>query len=139
LQNNPVGAVEPARLRSFDFEGQRQKIAASQARQLLRSSYAAPAGNHRKIERPPLRPSVAEIPDKTLIVISPAVSCPGFVKARIYQIYQQTLRGARNMHEIPNLPFPSLHETEQTTTQQAGAQQPEPKEASDSRKADSED
>jgi hypothetical protein len=86
-----------------------------------------------------VRPSVAEIPDKTLIVISPAVSCPGFVKARIYQIYQQTLRGARNMHEIPNLPFPSLHETEQTTTQQAGAQQPEPKEASDSRKADSED
>ncbi|MGF0236697.1 hypothetical protein ACQR3P_23890 [Rhodococcus sp. IEGM1300] len=43
------------------------------------------------------------------------------------------------MHEIPNLPFPSLHETEQTTPQQAGAQQPEPKEATDSRKADSED
>ncbi len=31
------------------------------------------------------------------------------------------------MHEIPNLPFPSLHVPEQTTTQQAGAQQPEPK------------
>lgn len=43
------------------------------------------------------------------------------------------------MHEIPNLPFPSLHETEQTTTQQAGAQQPEPKEASEGRQADSED
>jgi hypothetical protein len=43
------------------------------------------------------------------------------------------------MHEIPNLPFPSLHETEQTTTQQAGAQQPERKEATDSRQADSED
>ncbi|MFU2329732.1 MULTISPECIES: hypothetical protein [Pseudomonas] len=43
------------------------------------------------------------------------------------------------MHEIPNLPFPSLHVPEQTTTQQAGAQQPEPKEAPDSRKADSED
>ncbi len=43
------------------------------------------------------------------------------------------------MHEIPNLPFPSLHETEQTTPQQASAQQPEPKEATDSRKTDSED
>ena len=41
------------------------------------------------------------------------------------------------MHEIPNLPFPSLHETEQTTTQQAGAHQPEPKEAAESRPADS--
>jgi hypothetical protein len=40
------------------------------------------------------------------------------------------------MHEIPNLPFPSLHVPEQTTTQQAGAQQPEPKEAADSRQAD---
>ncbi|WP_218570170.1 hypothetical protein, partial [Pseudomonas sp. F01002] len=45
----------------------------------------------------------------------------------------------RDMHEIPNLPFPSLHETEQTPTQQAGAQQPEPKEATERRKADSED
>ncbi len=43
------------------------------------------------------------------------------------------------MHEIPNLPFPSLHETEQTPTQQAGAQQPEPKEATERRKANSED
>ncbi|MDR9751969.1 hypothetical protein RG836_10965 [Pseudomonas sp. SZMC_28357] len=44
------------------------------------------------------------------------------------------------MHEIPNLPFPSLHETEQTPPQQAGAQQAEPKkEATDSRKADSKD
>ncbi|WP_276309770.1 hypothetical protein [Pseudomonas laurylsulfatiphila] len=42
------------------------------------------------------------------------------------------------MHEIPNLPFPSLHVPEQTTTQQAGAQ-PEPKEATDRRQADSED
>ncbi|WP_448723375.1 hypothetical protein [Pseudomonas farris] len=43
------------------------------------------------------------------------------------------------MHEIPNLPFPSLHETEQTTTQQAGAQHPETKEAPERRQADSED
>ncbi|AZC49229.1 MULTISPECIES: hypothetical protein [Pseudomonas] len=43
------------------------------------------------------------------------------------------------MHEIPNLPFPSLHETEQTTPQQAGAQQPEPKEAAPGHKADSKD
>ncbi len=43
------------------------------------------------------------------------------------------------MHEIPNLPFPSLHETEQTTPQQARAQQPERKEAADSHKADSEE
>ncbi|VVO40661.1 hypothetical protein PS691_05709 [Pseudomonas fluorescens] len=43
------------------------------------------------------------------------------------------------MHEIPNLPFPSLHETEQTTPQQAGAQQPEPNESVDRLKADSED
>ncbi len=27
------------------------------------------------------------------------------------------------MHEIPNLPFPSLHDTEQTTTLQAGGKQ----------------
>jgi hypothetical protein len=33
------------------------------------------------------------------------------------------------MHEIPNLPFPSLHETEQTTPQQASDKQPEAKEA----------
>ena len=33
------------------------------------------------------------------------------------------------MHEIPNPPFPSLHETEQPTPQQAGATKPEPKEA----------
>ncbi len=43
------------------------------------------------------------------------------------------------MHEIPNLPFPSLHEPEQTTTRQAGAQQPEPKDGTDSCQADSED
>jgi len=47
------------------------------------------------------------------------------------------------MHEIPNLPFPSLHDTEQTTTLQAGgqpdAQRPEPKEANERRQADSED
>ncbi|SCZ09678.1 MULTISPECIES: hypothetical protein [unclassified Pseudomonas] len=47
------------------------------------------------------------------------------------------------MHEIPNLPFPSLHDTEQTTTLQAGgqpdAQQPEPKQATERRQADSED
>ena len=34
------------------------------------------------------------------------------------------------MHEIPNLPFPSLHPTEQPTPQQASPQQqPEAKEA----------
>lgn len=47
------------------------------------------------------------------------------------------------MHEIPNLPFPSLHDTEQTTPLQAAAQpdalQPVPKEATEGRQADSED
>ncbi|MEG0067831.1 MULTISPECIES: hypothetical protein [Pseudomonas] len=43
------------------------------------------------------------------------------------------------MHEIPNLPFPSLHEPEQTTMQQAGAAQAEPEEAAESRPADSEE
>ena len=47
------------------------------------------------------------------------------------------------MHEIPNLPFPSLHDTEQTTTLHAGGQPdvqpPEPKEATERRQADSED
>ena len=33
------------------------------------------------------------------------------------------------MHEIANLPFPSLHPTEQPTPQQASDQQPEAKEA----------
>jgi hypothetical protein len=49
----------------------------------------------------------------------------------------------REMHEIPNLPFPSLHEPEQTPTLQAGgqpdAQQPEPPQATERRQADSED
>ena len=43
------------------------------------------------------------------------------------------------MHEIPNLPFPSLHETEQTTPQQASAEKPVAQEAADSGKADSEE
>jgi hypothetical protein len=33
------------------------------------------------------------------------------------------------MHEIPNLPFPSLHPTEQPTPQQASDNRPETKEA----------
>ena len=33
------------------------------------------------------------------------------------------------MHEIPNLPFPSLHPTEQHAPQQASDKQPEAKEA----------
>ncbi|WP_338499487.1 hypothetical protein VRB73_18490 [Pseudomonas trivialis] len=33
------------------------------------------------------------------------------------------------MHEIPNLPFPSLHETEQPTPQQVSEKQPEAKQA----------
>ena len=33
------------------------------------------------------------------------------------------------MHEIPNLPFPSLHETEQPTPQQAGSDKPAPAQA----------
>ena len=33
------------------------------------------------------------------------------------------------MHEIPNLPFPSLHPTEQPTPQQASDKQPKAKEA----------
>ncbi|MBI6620892.1 MULTISPECIES: hypothetical protein [Pseudomonas] len=47
------------------------------------------------------------------------------------------------MHEIPNLPFPSLHEPEQTTPRQAGgqpdAQPPEQQQATERRPADSED
>lgn len=46
---------------------------------------------------------------------------------------------SNDMHEIPNLPFPSLHETEQTTPPQASADKPVVQEAADSRKADSED
>ncbi len=33
------------------------------------------------------------------------------------------------MHEIPNLPFPSLHPTEQPIPQQASDSQPQTKEA----------
>ncbi|CAM3309372.1 hypothetical protein SAMN04490207_5323 [Pseudomonas gessardii] len=33
------------------------------------------------------------------------------------------------MHEIPNLPFPSLHETEQPTPQQASSDKPAPAQA----------
>ncbi|WP_143503602.1 hypothetical protein [Pseudomonas sp. ATCC PTA-122608] len=52
-----------------------------------------------------------------------------FERAESPAIDKQILRGATTMHEIPNLPFPSLHETEQPTPQQAGATKPEPKEA----------
>jgi len=52
------------------------------------------------------------------------------LKARNHlRLKKQILRGATTMHEIPNLPFPSLRETEQPTPQQAGANKPEPKEA----------
>ncbi|WP_263860349.1 hypothetical protein [Pseudomonas sp. MWU13-2100] len=43
------------------------------------------------------------------------------------------------MHEIPNFPFPSLHETEQKNPPQTAAQQPVNNEAADSLKADSKD
>lgn len=33
------------------------------------------------------------------------------------------------MHEIPNLPFPSLHPVEQPTQQQAGSEKSEPAQA----------
>jgi hypothetical protein len=84
-------------------------------------------------------PSVETNGYKSLFVISPAVSCPGFFKSADLPDLSTDLARSATMHEIPNLPFPSLHEPEQTTTQQAGAQQPEPKEAPDSRQADSED
>ncbi|QJI27169.1 hypothetical protein HKK55_18360 [Pseudomonas sp. ADAK18] len=67
---------------------------------------------------------------KSLFVIYSAVSCQGFLKARNHlRLKKQTLRGATTMHEIPNLPFPSLHETEQPTPQQANSKQPEPVQA----------
>jgi hypothetical protein len=67
---------------------------------------------------------------KSLFVIYSAVSCQGFLRARNHlRLKKQTLRGATTMHEIPNLPFPSLHPTEQPTPQQAGDKQPEAKEA----------
>ncbi|WP_267903982.1 MULTISPECIES: hypothetical protein [Pseudomonas] len=43
------------------------------------------------------------------------------------------------MHEIPNLPFPSLHEPEQPTPQHTSGENPALDEAQDSLKADSED
>jgi hypothetical protein len=52
------------------------------------------------------------------------------LSARNYlRLNKQTLQGATTMHEIPNLPFPSLHETEQPTPQQASEKQPEAKQA----------
>ncbi|SDU53281.1 hypothetical protein SAMN04490196_2925 [Pseudomonas moraviensis] len=75
---------------------------------------------------------------KSLIVIFPAVSCAGFVKRGAPDLSTDLARSA-TMHEIPNLPFPSLHVPEQTTPQHTGADKPEPQEAADSRKADSEE
>jgi hypothetical protein len=67
---------------------------------------------------------------KSLFVIYSAVSCQGFLRARNHlRLKKQTLRGATTMHEIPNLPFPSLHPTEQPTPQQARDKQPEAKQA----------
>ncbi|MCF5238420.1 hypothetical protein GIW30_23160, partial [Pseudomonas sp. PA-5-4G] len=67
---------------------------------------------------------------KILFVIFSAVSCQGFLRARNHlRLIKQILRGATTMHEIPNLPFPSLHPTEQPTPQQASDKQPEAKEA----------
>ena len=43
------------------------------------------------------------------------------------------------MHEIPNLPFPSLQETQQPTPQHTSGENPALDEASESLQADSED
>ena len=43
------------------------------------------------------------------------------------------------MHEIPNLPFPSLHEPEQPIPQHTSGENPALDEAQDSLQADSED
>jgi len=43
------------------------------------------------------------------------------------------------MHEIQNLPFPSLHETQQPTPQHTSGENPALDEAPESLKADSED
>ena len=43
------------------------------------------------------------------------------------------------MHEIPNLPVPSLHEPQQPTPQHTSGENPALDEATESLKADSED
>ena len=43
------------------------------------------------------------------------------------------------MHEIPNLPFPSLHETQQPTPPHTSGEKTAQDEAPESLKADSED
>ena len=43
------------------------------------------------------------------------------------------------MHEIPNLPFPSLQETQQPTPEHPSGENPALEEASESLMADSED
>ena len=43
------------------------------------------------------------------------------------------------MHEIPTLPFPRLHETQQPTPQHTSGENPALDEAPESLKADSED
>jgi len=55
-----------------------------------------------------------------------AVSCPGFnqhaLSSATLNLY---FRGAMTMHEIPNLPFPSLHQPEQPQPPQSASQGPE--------------
>ncbi|SDU70407.1 hypothetical protein SAMN04490201_3998, partial [Pseudomonas psychrophila] len=49
------------------------------------------------------------------------------------------LARSATMHEIPNLPFPSLHETEQPIPQHTSGENSALDEASESLQADSED
>ncbi|NER65246.1 hypothetical protein G3436_16945 [Pseudomonas sp. MAFF212427] len=57
----------------------------------------------------------APIGRKIHTVIQTPVSCPGFNRAKRALRSLSTFKLARNdeMHEIPNLPFPSLNQVEQ--------------------------
>jgi hypothetical protein len=66
------------------------------------------------------------MPDLTQIVMQAGVSLPGFTKrGPTRPTVNQHLRGARKMHEIPNLPFPSLQQPEQAQPTQSASQKPE--------------
>ncbi|WP_232109131.1 hypothetical protein, partial [Pseudomonas mosselii] len=67
----------------------------------------------------PLEPTSAR--QKSQTVIQTAVSCPSFSKPHMRPGAAFSLTLARNdeMHEIPNLPFPSLNPEEQSVAAHA--------------------
>jgi len=78
--------------------------------------------------------------EKSQTVIQTAVSCPSFAKASnaLRAAFSLTLARNDEMHEIPNLPFPSLKPEEQTVAAHAAEPAPAQQDGDDQPSADQE-